>query len=227
VPDFALRDGFIHARAIDDLAGCTAMLLTLWKAAQEDWDTDLYAVFTRAEEVGLIGAHAILQSGILPRDGSIVSLEASPARPGAEQGAGPVIRTGDRVTTFSQDAELALKAAAYSIGSAVWQPARGLLPADRTKVQRQLMSGGSCEGSAAIMHGYQTTGLAFPLANYHNMGENAKLAPEYIHAEDFQTGVLLLQEAARLLPELDHLRAEHLRAFAPSAQLLERLRMRR
>jgi endoglucanase len=223
--DFELHEGVVYARAIDDLVGCASMLLTLWRASSEGWVTDVYAVFTRAEEDGLVGAYAILQSGILPRDGYIVSLEASPEIPGAVQGAGPVIRAGDRVSTFNQDAELLLKAAAYRLGSSVWRPSRTTPIAEAsTKVQRQLMSGGSCEGSAAILLGYQATGLAIPLGNYHNMAEGSALAPEYIHAADYLTGVNLLQEAARLLPEVDRIRAEHAAGNAPSAQQLDRLR---
>lgn len=225
VPEYELRDGVVHARALDDLVGCASMLLVLQRAALEAWETDLYAVFTRAEEVGLVGAYAVLQSGALPRESYVVSLEASPALPGAVQGEGPVIRVGDRVTTFSQEAELALKAAAYRLGASVWRPERGRTQAEAmTKAQRQLMSGGMCEASAAVMLGYQATGLALPLGNYHNQGPDGTLAPEYIHARDFLTGVALLQEAARLLPELDDVRARHHAAYGTRADEIARLK---
>jgi len=224
LPDFALHDGVVHARALDDLAGCAAMLLTIGRAALEQWDTEIYAVFTRAEEVGLVGAHVALRSGALPRHGYLVSLEASKALPGAVQGGGPVIRVGDRLTTFSQDAELVLKAAAQGLGLAVryFTPA-GDTDEAGTTVQRQLMSGGACEASLAVLMGYQATGLAFPLGNYHNMGEGSILAAENIDAGDFLTGVAVLQEAARLLPEMDVLRAKQLAAREPEAAKVERL----
>jgi endoglucanase len=225
LPDFALQDELIHARALDDLAGCATMLLVLEQAVRERWETDLYAVFTRAEEVGLVGAWAVLQSGALPRDGYLVSLEASPALPGALQGEGPVIRVGDRVTSFNQEAELALKVAAYGLGASVWRPERGRPAAEaRVKVQRQLMSGGMCEASAAVMLGYQATGLALPLGNYHNQGPDAMLAPENIHADDFLTGVTLLQLAARMLPALDEIRVRHHAAYGARPEDLGRLR---
>ncbi len=225
VPDFELRDGLVYARAIDDLAGCAAILLTLWKIARDGWDTDIYAVFTRAEEVGLVGASMVLHSQALPYDAYIVSLEASPMMPGAVQGAGPVVRVGDRVVTFSQDAELALKIAAYRLGSTVWQPSIHRPPAPATtNVQRQLMSGGHCEASIASMLGYHVTGLAFPLGNYHNMAAESTFAPENIHAHDFVTGVVVLQEAARTLPQLAQVRAEHLAAYEPHVYQIERLR---
>ena len=136
-----------------------------------------------------------------------------------------MIRVGDRLTTFSQDAELVLKSAAQSLGLSVRHFAP-LGDADEagTTVQRQLMSGGACEASLAVLMGYQATGLAFPLGNYHNMGEGSILAAENIHAADFLTGVAVLQEAARMLPELDNLRAKQLAAREPDAAKVERLR---
>ena len=219
LPHFELRDGVIHARAIDDLAGCAAILLALWRGAQERAETTLYGVFTRAEEVGLVGAQVLMSGETLPRESYIVSLEASPALPGAVQGGGPVIRAGDRAVTFSEEAELALKMAAYRLGSDVWRPVTPVT----TKIQRQLMSGGRCEASAAVLLGYQATGLAFPLGNYHNVGEGSVLMTENIHASDFMIGVALLQEAARLMPELDQLRAEHSAAYASTGALADRL----
>jgi len=230
LPLFEVRDSVIHARVIDDLAGCAAILLALHAAAGADWPTDVYGVFTRAEEVGLVGARAALEGGALPREGIIVSLEASKELPGARQGDGPVIRVGDRATTFSERAELALKAAAERLGSNIWHPSR---PAT-TAVQRQLMNGGQCEGSAAVRLGYQATGLAFPLGNYHNVSADAStattLVPETIHVRDYVTGVALLREAARLMPELPDLAtqegsqdgryAAHVERLAASAHII-------
>lgn len=198
LPAYEMRDDLVHARAIDDLAGCAAILLTLQAAATGAWHTDLYGVFTRAEEVGLVGARVALEGGVVPRDSVVVSLEASKTLPGARQGGGPVIRVGDRATTFGETAEVVLKAAAERIGSNIWHPLRQASSA----VQRQLMSGGQCEGSVAVRLGYQTTGLAFPLGNYHNVSPNETLVPETVHVRDYVTGVALLQEAARLMPEL-------------------------
>lgn len=217
--DFELRDGFIHARAIDDLVGCAAALLALWQVACDGAETALYGVFTRAEEVGLVGAAAAIRHGSLPTDAYIVSLEASPALPGALQGEGPVIRAGDRAVTFSETAEVILKAAADRLGSNVWRPAQR----QTTKVQRQLMTGGRCEGGATMQAGFATTGLAFPLANYHNVAEGYTLAPEYISVSDYLTGVALLQEAARLMPALDGVLAQLAAPYDPTGALTAQL----
>lgn len=204
LPLFEVRDSLIHARVLDDLAGCAAILLALHAAASEGWPTDVYGVFTRAEEVGLVGARAMFEDGALPRESIVVSLEASKELPGARQGDGPVIRVGDRATTFGEEAEIVLKAAAERLGSNIWHPARQATAG----VQRQLMNGGQCEGSAAVRLGYQTTGLAFPLGNYHNVSADATLAPETIHVRDYVTGVALLREAARLMPDLPDIAAQ-------------------
>lgn len=212
--DFELRDGFIHARVLDDLVGCAAGLLALWKLAQEEAETDLYAVFTRAEEVGLVGAELVFQQKLLPPETFVVSLEASKTLPGAIQGEGPVIRVGDRAFTFSEEAEFPLKKAAERLQDA---------SDEEVKVQRQLMSGGRCEASTAILQGYTATGLAFPLGNYHNMGDDLLLQTENIHQQDYLTGVELLQEAARLMPQLPRLEAARREAEANQPNLVERL----
>jgi endoglucanase len=216
LPDFELRDGFVHARAIDDLAGCAAALLTLAQLRRAGADADVYGVFTRAEEVGLVGAELTFAHAVLPRETLVVSLEASRTLPGAAQGEGPVIRVGDRVTTFNDEAESLLRQAAADLQAAA-------APPGTVKVQRQLMSGGRCEASTAQRHGYATTGLAFPLGNYHNMGEQATLQPENIHADDFLTAVDLLLAAARLLPRLPEARAARAAADDPPPAYVDRL----
>ena len=47
LPDFLRREGLLDGRAIDDLVGCAALLLTLWAVSCERGATDLYAVFTQ------------------------------------------------------------------------------------------------------------------------------------------------------------------------------------
>jgi hypothetical protein len=74
------------------------------------------------------------------------------------------------------------------------------------------------------MLGYQATGLALPLANYHNQGPGSTLAPEIIHADDFLTGVALLQEATQMLPELDKIRTRHHAAYGVRADEIVRLK---
>ncbi len=185
--DFERRADLLHMRAADDLAGCGAILAALHGIAGEPVEGDVYGVFTRAEEVGLVGARLMAQEHSLPKDCLVVSLESSRELPGAVQGAGPVIRVGDATFTFSAEAEQILHVAM-----------RSLQERDPdTKVQRQLMSGGTCEASGFAAFGYATTGIAFPLGNYHNATPDGGVDAEYIHVDDYLYGVRLVEEAAR------------------------------
>jgi endoglucanase len=186
--DFTIDGNLIRARALDDLAGCAAITGALIWAAEHPTPGTVSGLFTRAEEVGLEGSRLAAEDRLIPLDTVIVSVESSRTLPGAEIGSGPVIRVGDRISTFDRGAEALLRAAAERLSSR-----------DATfKVQRQLMSGGVCEASAFAAFGYQVTGLAFPLGNYHNAGPNGTIAAEYIDSGDFAGGVRLLAEVASL-----------------------------
>ena len=58
------------------------------------------------------------------------------------------------------------------------------------------MSGGTCEASGFAAWGYATTGMAFPLGNYHNATPEGGVGAEYIHVEDFWGGIQLINQAA-------------------------------
>lgn len=191
LPDFSIDGDAIRMRAADDLAGCGSILAALERLSAAGAAADFYGVFTRAEEGGLFGARLMAEAGALPKNALVVSVEASPLIPGVEQGAGPVIRTGDRVYTFDADAEQALIAARESIA------ARD----DGFRCQRQLMSGGGCEATAFAVFGYSVTGLAFPLGNWHNAtttipDRDGGVDSEYISVSDYLGGVALIAEAA-------------------------------
>lgn len=195
LPDFQENGDLIRMRAADDLAGCGSILATL--AALRDGDStppgEVFGVFTRAEEVGLVGARLLAAAGTLPADTLVVSLESSRALPGAEIGCGPVIRVGDAGFTFNADAEAALIRAREVLQS---RP-------EGFKAQRQLMSGGVCEASAFANCGYQATGIAFPLGNYHNGGAEG-IEAEFIHREDYLGGVALMVAAVENLPQREN-----------------------
>ncbi|HZA25368.1 MAG TPA: hypothetical protein VFA32_22695 [Dehalococcoidia bacterium] len=189
--DFHLDGDFIRMRALDDLAGCGSILAALSVLRNESLPGDVYGVFTRAEEVGLVGARLLGEARTLPPYTLVVSLESSRTLPGAEIGNGPVIRVGDAGFTFNADAEAALVKARETLQA---RP-------EGFKVQRQLMSGGTCEASAFALYGYQTTGIAFPLGNYHNGAPEGRIEAEYIHRDDFLGGVQLIIESTRSVAE--------------------------
>jgi endoglucanase len=171
-------------------------------------------VFTRCEEVGLIGATLLARQGLLPPQTVVVSLETSRALPGAEIGGGPVIRVGDATMAF------------HPQGEALLRRARALLlerdPGAR--VQRQLMSGGTCEAVAYSLAGYVTTGVAFPLGNYHNAAPDGTIGAEYIHRADLETGAELLMASAECVAAGDAPDPAEARLSQRADQASERLR---
>lgn len=185
--DFEVKDGLIRMRAADDLAGCAAILGALESIVDTPTNGSVYGLFTRAEEVGLIGARLAAENELLPKNTVIVSVETSSVLPGAEIGEGVVIRTGDRAATFDYEAEAYLGEAAQRIKST--DP--------EFKIQRQLMSAGGCEAAAFKAFGYKVTGTAFPLGAWHNRGYSG-VEPEFISKDDFVGGARLIAEAAKL-----------------------------
>ena len=196
LPDFQLEGDFIRMRAADDLAGCGSILtlLAILSAAAEPPPGPVLGIFTRAEEVGLVGARLLAAEGGLAGDTLVVSLESSRALPGAEIGGGPVIRVGDAGFTFNAAAESALIRARETLQA---RP-------EGFRCQRQLMSGGVCEASAFALRYYNATGLAFPLGNYHNGAPEGQIAAEYIHREDYLGGITLMEEAVRRIPDREN-----------------------
>ena len=187
LPDFEFDGERVHMRALDNLAGCAGILAGLRTLTSEKFSGEVYGVFTRAEEVGLVGARLLAQEGVLPEDTIVVSLEARRTLPGAAIGDGPVIRVGDASFTFDAEAEAVLLRAREELTES----------GPDFKAQRHLMSGGTCEASAFRYHGYRTTGVAFPLGNYHNATPDGGVGAEYIHIDDFMGGVELIVQAAR------------------------------
>ena len=193
LPDYRVDGDRVSMRAADDLAGCASMLMVLEHAVKMQPPGDLYALFTRAEEVGLVGARLAAAEGRLPNDCLVISLEASRTLPGAVIGEGAVIRVGDATYTFDAEAEQVLHKAKEEL--------QAIDP--KFKCQRQLMSGGTCEASAFAIHGYRTTGIAFPLENYHNSTSDGEIAAEQISIADFVSGVTLLCQVLECVPRRD------------------------
>ena len=190
--DFEIQDNKILMRSADDFAGCASILTNLIESRGKV-DRKIYGVFTRAEEVGLIGARLIARDQIIPRNSIVVSVETSSVIPGIKQGDGPVIRTGDASYTFNAFAENLLRISANQLKS----------KHDFFQFQRSLMSAGTCEASAFAANGYLSTGIAFPLGHWHNAKTtipdiNGGIDTENISVDDYVNGVLLMIECSQL-----------------------------
>lgn len=183
---FKYRNGYVHTKCADDLAGCVMALGALLDTRKEK--APVIAVFTRAEEVGFAGCLHMIKAKVIPLNTMVVSLEASRTLPGALLGAGPVIRLGDASTLFDSNFSLFMQKQAQELKK----------KDSKFNFQKRIMDGGSCEATALSQFGYKTMGLAVPLKNYHNMGLKGP-APEIIHLDDADNGRKLLTEVARNL----------------------------
>ena len=60
----------------------------------------LWCLFTRAEEIGFMGAFEALRHKTIPKKACVLSLECSKAFPHTPQGGGVIVRVGDRTSIF-------------------------------------------------------------------------------------------------------------------------------
>lgn len=167
----------LRARACDDLAGVTAGLCFLDELLSRRSPVRAGLLLTRAEETGLDGMLAAARAGGLDRRSMYVNIECSSYRAGAQLGAGPVVRVGDRVCLFDPPITGGLVAVAEEL-------ARTTAGADRPfRYQRKLMDGGTCEATALSRAGYEVGAVALPMKNYHNAGKKG-LRPEVVDLDD-------------------------------------------
>jgi endoglucanase len=183
LPACEFKDGRIYSRACDDLIGCAAIVALFQQLERSGAVSTVCGLFTRAEEVGFIGAIHLAKSGRLRKDTTIVSLECSSEKsPGAgRMGEGVIVRVGDKTSVFDDVATAALTHGATEA---------------RLPFQRSLMSGGTCEATAYQLYGYRTAALCVALGNYHNCGPDTTIAAEFISLEDLAGMVRLMAHAA-------------------------------
>lgn len=236
LPPAEIKGGVLHAPACDDLAAVAAALAALDvlergtgpgspTASDRGWGPlppgesprrptpDVRLLFTRAEEVGFIGAIAACRERTMPVGSRVLALENSRAFDESPVGGGPIVRVGDRMSVFSPALTGAVAAVAERIaGGPQPKATQKLSEAATWKWQRKLMPGGACEATVFCAAGYEATCLCLPLGNYHNMGDLAavqagtntappRVAPEFISIADFDGLVDLLVECGRALPE--------------------------
>lgn len=171
------RPDLLESRVVDDLAGIAAVLALFEVVDEIDprRRVDVRGLFTRGEEVGFLGALAVADGTRLPPGARIVAIEASQALPEAPQGAGPILRVGDRTSVFDDGLTRWLARVAARL-----ETERG----KRFRWQRRLMDGGTCESTAYQLYGYRCAGLCLPLGNYHNMSKRGRIAAENVRLSD-------------------------------------------
>lgn len=187
LPPVKTNHRLIWSRSCDDLAGCLVLLAMLDDLVQARVPATVYAVFTRAEEAGFHGALALTRSRLIPSSAVVVSVESSKELPHAPMGQGPVIRVGDRTTTFDPRVTMLLEEVAARVARAD----------RRFAFQRRLMDGGTCEATVFCLHGYRAGGVCLAMGNYHNLGPGERIREEYVDVGDVQKTVQFFVEVAR------------------------------
>lgn len=210
------RVSCVHTDACDDLAAAAAALAAmdelLARSQGGELVPDVRLLFTRAEEIGFIGAIAACKERFMPAGSRIIALENSRSFADSPIGGGPVVRVGDRVSVFSPALTGAVARRCEEIGGPQPLASQKLSAGPRWKWQRKLMAGGACEASVFCAFGYESTCVCLPLGNYHNMAElesvqagtnrtDAKVGREFIGVSDFEGLVDLLLACAERLPE--------------------------
>jgi putative aminopeptidase FrvX len=206
-----------HTNACDDLAAAASALgaLDALRRMGEGGEPvpDVRLLFTRAEEVGFIGAIAACRHGTIPEDARVIALENSRSFDDSPIGGGPIVRVGDRLSIFSPE----LTAAVASVAEKLGGPALPRASEKHADVksgwrwQRKLMPGGACEATVFCSHALEATCLCLPLGNYHNMADLAavqagtntsrpRVGREYISVGDFHALTDLLVACGKSLP---------------------------
>ena len=201
---FELKDGIIHSRVCDDLIGCVAIIALFRELEKSDANVNCYGIFTRAEEVGFVGAIELAKKWPLPDGVHFVSLETSAPRGGAEMGNGPVVRVGDRMSVFDD----AVTSELIDAGVA------GKIPH-----QRALLDGGSCEATAMNLYGIPAAGISVILGNYHNCPPKKGISEEFVSLADAKNLVKLITATTLRM-------ASRKKSDSSKAQLKKRLEKR-
>jgi endoglucanase len=203
--------GNMHTLACDDLAAAAGALAAFDVLSAGEHNVSL--LFTRAEEIGFVGAIAACREGTMPKNARVIALENSRSFADSPIGGGPIVRVGDRISVFSPTLTDAIAKRAEDIAggpaSVTASQKQSDLPA--WKWQRKLMAGGACEASVYFNAGYEATCVCLPLGNYHNMadlaavqaGTNAsppKVGREFISVKDYEGLVDLLVACGLSLP---------------------------
>lgn len=198
LPEPSIDGDLVHTHACDDLSAVAAALAAMERLRIVPEAAHVRLLFTRAEEIGFIGAIAACRHGTMPPDSRVIALENSRSFADSPIGGGVIVRVGDRISVFHPG----LTAAVSKVGET--------LGGTGVRWQRKLMPGGACEASAFQAYGYESTCVCVPLGNYHNMANlervqagdpdaiaAARAGREHISIGDYRGMIALLEACGR------------------------------
>ena len=211
-----IKRGRLHAPACDDLAAVAAAIAAFEKLLPAKNPRDVRLLLTRSEEVGFIGAMGACRSRLIPKTARIVALENSKELPTVTMGGGPIVRVGDRTSTFDP-----------ALTGQIACAADALVKKDKAfAYQRALMTGGTCEATAYQALGYQATCVCLALGNYHNQGTGKdgkpdRIKPEIISLADYHSLIRLLVALGKDAPAASDLPRRLNQLFESRRRLIE------
>lgn len=223
LPEPSIEGDLIHTHACDDLAALAAAVATMERLRSRADAAHVKLLFTRAEEIGFVGAIAACKARTMEDDARVIALENSRSFAESPIGAGPIVRVGDRISTFHP-----------GLTAAVAKVAEACASADAAfRWQRKLMPGGACEASAFQTYGYEATCVCLPLGNYHNMADldrvqagdaaavaGAKVGREFVSLSDYKGMIALLERCAAELGDAEPLIGRMEKLYADHAFVL-------
>lgn len=196
-----ITKGLAYTHACDDLAAVAAALIAFDSISTKPNLSHVSLLFTRAEEIGFIGAIGAARGRTIPKGARLICLENSRSFPhDSPIGAGPIVRVGDKASVFTP--ELTNRISNIASEYAKTHP--------HFRYQRKLMPGGTCEATAFSTFGIASTCVCLPLGNYHNMEKidevaagktKARIGREFIATNDFHGLIELLEVVAEKLDD--------------------------
>lgn len=238
LPEASVDGDLFHTDACDDLAALAAALVAFDRLRDDPAAAHVRLLFTRAEEVGFIGAIAACKEKTMRPDSRVIALENSRSFPtDSPIGGGPIVRVGDRLSTFSPELTGAVGRVAELLAGGGDRPVGAVqkpgAPAPKYRWQRKLMAGGACEATAFMAWGYEATCVCLPLGNYHNMANlqavqdgdshaiaSAKVGREFISVSDYRGMIELLVACGTRLTSAEPIVERLERLYADKASVL-------
>ena len=232
----------LRTDACDDLAALASALEALdrlrARGASGESIPDTRVLLTRGEEIGFLGAIAAARDEFIPAGARLLALETSRSYPDSPIGGGPIVRVGDRISTFSPPLTAAVCRVARALTGIDAEPlSTQKRPAETADErprpwQRKLMPGGACEASVFCAYGHDATCVCLPLGNYHNMAdltavqagtntEPARIDREHIAVDDYATMTDLLEACATDLESAPDLRPKFEKLWDEGGSVLE------
>ncbi|MCO6432122.1 MAG: hypothetical protein J5J00_14780 [Deltaproteobacteria bacterium] len=180
---FREKGSWIAGRGFDDNLGAAILLYLLHHASRRRTAWGFQVLFTRAEEVGYVGAIELVRQKSFKLEKSILTVEMPRSAGALVAGNGVVIRAGDSMMDFDPLVSLRLNALARRLSGKSW-----------FKSQRGLGLLGGTESTVFQLEQCKVGSLCLPVKDAHNRHEQSgRPAYEQVHRGDLMSLELMLR----------------------------------